>query len=118
MRIALLEKSLEILSDAKKTVNALTRTLNGSSFLPPECQCLRTHSEAFLPAIHSDYNYVPYGDDCTLAGPETIPLGQCLNEGDRFWGSSGYRRIPGNTCDSSKGLQKDKPIEKDCSEGS
>lgn len=30
-------------------------------------------------------------------------------------GSSGYRKIPGNTCKG--GVQKDKPVEKSCSNG-
>lgn len=31
-------------------------------------------------------------------------------------GSSGYRLIPGNTCDASKGLRKDERVEKSCSQ--
>jgi hypothetical protein len=34
-----------------------------------------------------------------------------------YMGSSGYRMIPGNTCDRDKGVKKDKPIEKKCSQG-
>jgi hypothetical protein len=114
MPIVLLARSLETPWDAKKIAPALTRTLNGSWSLPRQM----LHCAVLIRINRSDYNYVPDGDDCTLAGPETIPPGQCLNEGDKFWGSSGYRKIPGNTCDSSKGLQKDQPAEKDCSEGS
>lgn len=32
-------------------------------------------------------------------------------------GSSGYRRIPGNTCDDRKGKKKDEPVEKTCEHG-
>lgn len=32
-------------------------------------------------------------------------------------GSSGYRLIPGNTCDRERGVKKDDPINKDCSKG-
>jgi hypothetical protein len=34
-----------------------------------------------------------------------------------YMGSSGYRLIPGNTCDRKKGVKKDKPVEKKCSQG-
>jgi hypothetical protein len=63
----------------------------------------------------SDYNYVPDKGECVLAGPETIPEGQCTREGDQFRGSSGFRKIPGDTCVG--GLELDKPKMKDCSEG-
>ena len=32
-------------------------------------------------------------------------------------GSSGFRLIPGNTCDKSRGKVKDEKVEKDCSQG-
>jgi hypothetical protein len=34
-----------------------------------------------------------------------------------YKGSSGYRMIPGNTCDQKKGVKKDKPVDKKCSQG-
>lgn len=34
-----------------------------------------------------------------------------------YYGSSGYRRIPGNTCDREKGVKKDDPVQKPCSAG-
>lgn len=64
-----------------------------------------------------DYNYVPDNKLCVLAGPEKIPPGQCASATDKFMGSSGYRLIPGNTCDRSKGLKKDEPQQKACTEG-
>jgi hypothetical protein len=112
--IVLLARSLETQLDGRKIARVPMRISNGAARLSPFVSSFcATHTSIF-----SDYNYVPDGNECTLAGPESIPAGQCLNEGDRFWGSSGYRKIPGNTCDSSKGLQKDKLTEKDCSEGS
>jgi len=32
-------------------------------------------------------------------------------------GSSGYRLIPGNTCEKPKSGAKDDPVEKDCAKG-
>ncbi|KAG0144537.1 hypothetical protein CROQUDRAFT_108449 [Cronartium quercuum f. sp. fusiforme G11] len=64
-----------------------------------------------------DYNYVPDNNLCVLAGPEKIPVGACATVNEKFMGSSGYRLIPGNTCDRSSGLKKDEPTQKDCSEG-
>ena len=52
-----------------------------------------------------------------MAGPQPIPAGACEKEGDKFKGSSGYRLIPGNTCNRDRGLKKDAPKLKDCSEG-
>ncbi|POW02780.1 hypothetical protein PSTT_11522, partial [Puccinia striiformis] len=43
--------------------------------------------------------------------------GQCANPNDKFLGSSGYRLIPGNTCNRATGLKKDEPALKDCNEG-
>ncbi|KAL6301716.1 hypothetical protein BKA93DRAFT_738184 [Sparassis latifolia] len=65
-----------------------------------------------------DYNYVRQGDQCVPVGPEPIPAGVC-SSGDptqTYWGSSGYRLIPGNTCDRDRGTKKDDPIQKSCSQ--
>lgn len=44
-----------------------------------------------------------------------MPPGTCAKKDDTYLGSSGYRLIPGNTCDQSKGVKKDDKIQKDCS---
>lgn len=68
--------------------------------------------------VRSDYNFAPDGTGhCVPVGPETIPPGQCLRDGDKFKGSSGYRLIPGNTCDVKRGIKKDALEEKPCSAG-
>ncbi|GAA99449.1 hypothetical protein E5Q_06148 [Mixia osmundae IAM 14324] len=64
-----------------------------------------------------DFNYVPDKKLCVLAAPEVIPPGQCQKDGDQFLGSSGYRKIPGNSCQPTPGLRKDEKVMKDCSEG-
>lgn len=66
---------------------------------------------------HSDYNFAPDGTECIPVGPETIPAGACLREGDKFKGSSGFRLIPGNTCDVRKEIKKDALVEKPCHAG-
>ncbi|KAG8725549.1 vacuolar protein sorting/targeting protein PEP1 [Ceratobasidium sp. 395] len=65
-----------------------------------------------------DYNYVRQGDKCVAAGPEPIPADVCKQgtSTEKYMGSSGYRLIPGNTCNRDKGVQKDKKVEKSCSE--
>jgi hypothetical protein len=67
----------------------------------------------------SDYNFVRTNDGkCEPRGPEPVPEGVC-KDGDKdetFMGSSGYRLIPGNTCDKSKGPKLDEPVKKSCSQ--
>jgi hypothetical protein len=65
----------------------------------------------------SDYNYVNHNGQCVPVGPEPIPAGVCKDPDQVYKGSSGYRLIPGNTCDRKKGVKKDKPVEKKCSQG-
>ena len=66
----------------------------------------------------SDYNYIRHGDQCIPVGPEPIPAGVCNGSpGQTYKGSSGYRKIPGDTCDRDKGLKLDEKKEKPCSQG-
>ena len=60
-----------------------------------------------------DFNYVLSNGECVMKGLEPIPAGQCTKDGQQYEGSSGYRKIPGDTCKG--GLMKDQPIMKDCS---
>ncbi|CCM05586.1 uncharacterized protein FIBRA_07814 [Fibroporia radiculosa] len=64
-----------------------------------------------------DYNFIRQGNRCIPSGPEPIPAGVCsLDIPDQtYLGSSGYRRIPGNTCDREAGDKKDERVEKPCS---
>ena len=57
------------------------------------------------------------GDACVPAGPEPIPAGVCTETKKTFMGSSGWRKIPGNTCDDSSGPRKDAKVEKSCDAG-
>ncbi|KAF8887404.1 Oligoxyloglucan reducing end-specific cellobiohydrolase [Infundibulicybe gibba] len=62
-----------------------------------------------------DYNFVRDGKDCVPVGPEPIPAGVCTGDPNQMYsGSSGFRKIPGNTCE--KGVEKDAPVEKKCSQ--
>ncbi|CAE6471894.1 hypothetical protein ACGC1H_003813 [Rhizoctonia solani] len=65
-----------------------------------------------------DYNYIRQGNDCVAAGPEPIPADMCKlgTPGETYPGSSGYRLIPGNTCNRANGVKKDEKVNKDCSE--
>ena len=62
----------------------------------------------------SDYNFIRQGNECVPAGPERIPANVCEDPDQIYLGSSGYRKIPGNTCEG--GVQKDKKVEKKCSQ--
>ena len=64
----------------------------------------------------SDYNFVRNGKDCVPVGPEPIPAGVCTGNPDQTYkGSSGWRKIPGNTC--VDGVKKDEKADKKCSQG-
>jgi hypothetical protein len=67
--------------------------------------------------IGSDFNFVRQDGDCVPVGPESVPAGQCSKDSDQYLGSSGYRKIPGNTCDRDAGVKLDEQVMKDCSKG-
>lgn len=67
--------------------------------------------------LHSDYNFVQHNAECVPVGPEPIPAGVCLEPTDTYQGSSGFRKIPGNTCDRDSGLKLDDRVTKSCSNG-
>ncbi|KAH9479087.1 vacuolar protein sorting/targeting protein PEP1 [Psilocybe cubensis] len=61
-----------------------------------------------------DYNFVKVNGKCEPAGPEPIPAGECAGGPEStYMGSSGYRKIPGNTCEG--GVEKGERIKKPCS---
>jgi hypothetical protein len=55
---------------------------------------------------------------CLPLGPEPISADVCKPDSgdDTYLGSSGYRLIPGNTCDRTKGVKKDEWVKKPCSQ--
>ncbi|KAF9224207.1 Oligoxyloglucan reducing end-specific cellobiohydrolase [Gyrodon lividus] len=65
-----------------------------------------------------DYNYVRSNDECVPAGLERIPNTMCTSgkADETYIGSSGYRLIAGNRCDRGKGIKKDEPVSKPCSQ--
>ncbi|KZV63315.1 Oligoxyloglucan reducing end-specific cellobiohydrolase [Peniophora sp. CONT] len=73
------------------------------------CPCVDSDFEC-------DYNFVRDNDQCVLVGPEPIPAGVCPDKNGKYMGSSGYRLIPGNTCDRNRGKKKDEKKEKSCSQ--
>ncbi|KAG1874332.1 hypothetical protein F4604DRAFT_2009684 [Suillus subluteus] len=62
-----------------------------------------------------DYNHVRSDGKCVPLSPERIPSTQCTlgTPNEKYMGSSGYRKIPGNKCEG--GSRMDEPISKDCS---
>jgi Sortilin, neurotensin receptor 3, C-terminal len=67
--------------------------------------------------FHSDFNFIRQGDDCIAVGPEPVPAGVCNadNPNQMYKGSSGWRKVPGNTCVG--GVRKDEKVDKKCSMG-
>ncbi|KAF8248414.1 Oligoxyloglucan reducing end-specific cellobiohydrolase [Wilcoxina mikolae CBS 423.85] len=62
-----------------------------------------------------DFNFVRDLDKkCVLAYGVTLPVppSECNNPKDTYWGPSGYRKIPGNSC--QEGVKKDRPIKRKC----
>ncbi|PWN53321.1 Oligoxyloglucan reducing end-specific cellobiohydrolase [Violaceomyces palustris] len=89
----------------------------GNKFQDPEgkedpCPCTDTDYEC-------DFGFVPNSDGkCIPTIAETIPTGECSESWQKTYkGSSGYRLIPGNTCDRSRGVKKDDKVEKPCDQG-
>lgn len=78
---------------------------------------LTTLNPLLLTYLISDYNYVRHDSECVPVGREPIPAGVCRTPDQIYKGSSGYRIVPGNTCDRNKGLKKDEKVEKKCSQG-
>ena len=66
-----------------------------------------------------DYNFVRAEDGTCKPASESaiVPKGACGSDDKTFKGSSGYRLIPGNTCDRKKGVDKEETIERDCPGG-
>jgi len=71
------------------------------------CECTADDYEC-------DYNYALDGDKCVPVGPEPVPVNVCTHPDQTYMGSSGYRKIPGNTC--VKGVEMDKQVEKKCTQ--
>ncbi|KAF7309568.1 Sortilin [Mycena indigotica] len=61
-----------------------------------------------------DYNFIRDGAKCVPAGLEIPPAGSCRTPDQQYEGSSGYRKVPGNTC--TGGTIKDQKISKPCSD--
>ncbi|KAK7024339.1 vacuolar protein sorting/targeting protein PEP1 [Paramarasmius palmivorus] len=70
-----------------------------------DCECTDDDFEC-------DFNFTPQDGNCVPLGPEPIPAGVCLDLNGKYMGSSGWRKIPGDTC--SGGSTKDAKQEKDC----
>ncbi|KAL9078519.1 MAG: hypothetical protein Q9157_002575, partial [Trypethelium eluteriae] len=54
------------------------------------------------------------GEKCEPIEPLTPPADSCENGKGTFMGKSGWRKIPGNTCDLKKGVDKAKEVERPC----
>lgn len=55
--------------------------------------------------------------NCIPAGRVRIPSGQCQGGQKTFKGSTGYRKVPANTCDQSKGVSKEGQKDYPCDQG-
>lgn len=54
---------------------------------------------------------------CVPSKPIEIPPGACSRGQTTFQGPSGYRRIPGNTCELPRNSNLEAPVQRPCSEG-
>ncbi|PWZ03508.1 LOW QUALITY PROTEIN: Oligoxyloglucan reducing end-specific cellobiohydrolase [Testicularia cyperi] len=73
------------------------------------CPCTEADYECDFGFTHDS------GGACVATGNEHTPAGACRDPNDTYMGSSGFRKIPGNTCDASRGVRKDEKIRKSCS---
>lgn len=77
-----------------------------------DCDCTDADYEC-------DFNFVREDGKCVPKGPILAPEGAC-RDGDpdaTFMGTSGYRKIPGNTCRPTKEMdEKYKDVERKCSD--
>ncbi|KAF8962397.1 vacuolar protein sorting/targeting protein 10 [Flammula alnicola] len=73
------------------------------------CECTDADYEC-------DFNFVRVGDKCELVGLEPVPTGVCTagNPDQTYKGSSGYRKISGDTCVG--GIEKDEQVDRKCSQ--
>lgn len=72
------------------------------------CECTKEDFEC-------DYNFMKSKDGkCEQVTPLPVPKGGCKTSEGTFEGSSGFRRIPGNTCRG--GLTLDTPQERKCTD--
>lgn len=86
----------------------------GESYHDPEpkeedCPCTEIDFEC-------DYNYIKKNGACVSAIADQTTPKQCQNGQKTYTGPSGYRLIPGNTCDRKTGIKLDEEVEKDCDE--
>ncbi|KAF8174213.1 vacuolar protein sorting/targeting protein 10 [Pholiota molesta] len=74
-----------------------------------DCKCTDADYEC-------DFGFVRVGDKCDLVGLEPVPPGVCREaQADATYeGSSGYRKISGDTCVG--GVEKDKPVQRKCAQ--
>lgn len=109
MRTVTWGRSTKILLNTKRIAIVQKRTMSGAFFAWCYIVWLRIY-------VSSDYNFIRNGKDCVPVGPEPIPAGVCTgNPEQTYKGSSGFRKIPGNTCKG--GVVKDELVDKKCSQG-
>ncbi|KAJ9157909.1 Sortilin [Pleurostoma richardsiae] len=97
----------------KKTAECFLK----SNFVDPVVET--TNCDCSDQDFECDYNFRREGDSCAPSGPIPAPEEACKNAkpDDTFMGSSGWRLIPGNTCNKKKGEKyKDEPVERKCSD--
>jgi len=78
-----------------------------------DCKCTEQDYEC---DYEQNFKWDPEAKKCIPNGPLRIPAGACKDGEKTFTGSSGYRLIPGNTCNKKNAVQLDEPKERDCKE--
>lgn len=73
-----------------------------------DCVCTKADYEC-------DYNFMRHPNgECSRVGPDLISENLCKSKDDYYPGSSGYRLIPGNTCQIGNGKPMDEPVDRKC----
>ena len=97
----------------KKAECFLKQEFKHATVVTTDCDCADLDFEC-------DYNFVRDDDDkkCVQKGPIVAPEGACAGKpDDTFKGTSGYRKMPGNTCKDTKDTkEKYKEVEHKCSD--
>ena len=77
-----------------------------------DCKCDDTDFEC---DHENGFSWDEKDEKCLQKGSIKIPDGECKGGKEKFMGTSGYKLVPGNTCDLKNGKDLTKAVERECS---